>query len=471
MSPPRALAGALVVCALVSGCGGSPSVVKAPAAPCGAGMPGVAGVTIVDLPFAPGRPAFLGWLDDRRIIVAEAVEQSLLERRSPPSSSGPGPGLPSRPDEVAVRAFVLDVDSGQVEELGKLATEVSLHGNPTDVFFTVVGGKLAVLPYGHGSGGTVAGVLVDPATGAVTALPAEGAPPSSVFLVSTRGMAWSGPRLFLWPRAAEGGVDLDAGHVLDAETGTWATARTGLGLRHNPQITSLPDGRIAVWGGAPPPGTSPATTGALFDPALATWRPFPHPAMKGWLHASSGSRLAGLFVEGLGRRDGGKVNGTVFDLGSPAVVTFERPLLTSFRNAEVLHFGGGYVGYLGAEALHLWDATTGTYREVGVPFGPNLPSAITVHDLAAGRWLFDGTSDGVFVFDPARGSFCSLAGATEGPSLKLAAGALYSTRSIVVIGGRAMVTIDPDCPPGVPCASDGPVERLDARAKIIRLSP
>lgn len=449
MSWRPARLGALLTCVLVTSCGGAPVRPVVPAAPCGAGMPRIEGASIVDIPFAPSQRGFAAWVDDHRIVVAESEERA--------SSA-----------ELGVEAFVLDVETGNALRLNEpLGIHLPLARSPT-MFFTVAGGRLVVF-IDFFDERQVGGVIIDLSTGKVSPVSSAGAPPAKELSIYPSGMVTSGQRVFIWTRDANGVFDLDAGSALDVQTGTWQTVRTGLGPRIRAQFTALEGGRLAVWGGMSPRGNAPAASGVLIDPSTGEQRMFTHPAMQASHIAASGSRLVGVTVLTPGAPEQ-RLRGHVLDVDSPASFALDLPLLASWRNSDVLHFGGRYVGYLGADALHLWDAATGGYRALGLPFKPDSPSDITVHDLAGGKWLFDGISEDAFAFDPVRGSFCALRAAPP-PNLNVASQVLYSPRYRVALGGRQTVVNEPDCAPGAPCARDAPFEQKDARAKIMRLLP
>ena len=410
---------------------------------------------IVDLPFAPSRSStsWAAWVDERRIVVAEKVES--------------GFGEPSF-GQVKARALVLDVETGKASLLGGEAETLAVPGS--QVHFATAGGRFLVFgaPTGPSGPDTVSGLSIDVTSGQATTIAAAGAAPSATWLTSSTLTASSGALLFYWP-SSEHVVDLDAGYSLDVEKGTWQRVRTGLGRRASAQAVELSEGRVAVWGGFSWPGLVPFTTGAWRDPATGAWQSFRHPAVGGGWSATDGTRILNLNVAAAGPRSESRLTGHVFDAVSGPLFPIDLRLSASFRNIAVLHLGGGYAGYLGEDVLHLWHATSGAYREVALPFVPNLPSTISVHALARGRWLFEGTNSGLFAFEPATGVFCSLPQFEQPPHLLAASHGLYSKKYLVVIGGSAAASTEAGCPQG-DCPREPGTERPDPRAQIFRFS-
>ena len=219
-------------------------------------------------------------------------------------------------------------------------------------------------------------------------------------------------------------------------------------------LATLGDGRIATWG-----GQASGRTGAALDPATGAWRTFAHPAMSGTMVTVRGSLVASAELSPIVGTDGSldRLHGVVLDVDSGRTIPFAREVAGSFRNSSVLHLDRSFLGYVATDALHLFALGSRTWRGVAQPFVTNEPSDITIHDVGAGQWLFEGTSRGTFVLEPSVGKFCSLPMPDE---LRVQAAVYVSPRFRVALGGAMMVDRSP---------RHAPTREEDPRAQIVRL--
>ena len=391
----------------------------------------------VALPFAPERP-FAAWVDPRRVVVAEL--------------DAGGPRSPR------LRAFVLDVERREARSLPVPPVVDALRGSPS-AHFAVVDGRLLVILSSTVGDEPIAAHLIDPGTGAVLAVDGAAAPPSGAFLTSPFHAAAGRGGYVHWPRRPGDAVDRP-GHVLDALRTLWRPAPTDLVPRSGSHIARLGDGRVAVWGGLEGEG-APAGEGATLDLSTGEVRRFAHPRIATSVHAVDGLTLAAAAVDPQGR-----LRGYVLDLERGGAPFFDRAVERSWRNPAVLHLRGDHLGYLAADALHLWRSSSGQWRAVDLPFAADAPSEITIADLEGGAWLIDGAGGGAFALDPNTAVFCGL---PSGIELAVVSATLTSPRYRVHIGGAAELYGAAECPPGAPCALEGPTRREDPRAELLRL--
>jgi hypothetical protein len=432
------------VCALVVACGS--------ATPDGATQPngshrsatcpvGPLPSTLLAIPFTPERRPFTAWLDDQRAIVAELYE-------------------PSDGTNARVRAFVVDAGAGRAHALpDPLLTVRPSTGSPNAVF-AVVERRLLVVTYSTVGTEPTGAAMVDPQTGSVETIRSAGAPPSAAFLTSPRAIAVSGAIWAFWPRKDDTAFDLEHGYALDTGAMAWRALPRVLEARHASHVATLGDGRVAVWGGIVARDRRPAVDGVTLDLASGRTRAFAHPGVAGSLTAVSGSRVATAIVTAEGLR------GYVVDVDSRRSQTFERTPALSWRNREVLTLDGERVGYLGADALHVWSIATAAWEAHDLPFDPDLPSEIALHRMGDGYWLLDGTPQGAFRVD-AGGRFCPIP-LPEGDPTPTGT-VLVSPRYHVRLGGVALVHAENDCPPGAPCAQPAPTRHEDPRARVTTL--
>lgn len=439
MRPILRLLGLLLLGSLGTGCMNStilgPRLRNVPA--CSANGAAAADIQMDELP---------AWVLERNTLVKWVGDDLVLAGGTPPQ----------------VRIALIDGSTGRIRELPLGPIEVPRPEADWRAYHTLVGNHVVSLWHSYAIP-NVHGIAVNLTNGEVVRLSNSVAPPAKVLNTSPYVTAKTQNAFVLWPRSSGNGVDLNAGLVLDVRTGTWSPISTNLGRRNGANVASLADGRIIVWGGyLVEDQRRPLRQGAILQVEDRAVRPFEYPAATR-IGFSGAARNGALLATAASTFP--FLEGYVLDIDSGKTINMPSVALEqSFRNHSTAHFDGQFFLYVARDEIWVFDVATAKWKSHLMPFEPNAPSDIAMHELEPGRSFFVGTSTGDYIFQAAEGRFCSVPRSDKlvapihvAVSRKKRAilGSVYFT------GGGA-----PGCPPGAPCAVEAPQRVEDLRGVI-----
>jgi len=365
-----------------------------------------------------------------------------------------------------VRVAIVEGSTGRVRNVPLGTIDVPFPEANWQAYHTLVG-KHVVSLWNSYAVPNVHGIAVNLVNGEVVRLSTSTAPPAKVLSTSPYVTAKTQNAFVLWPRSIGNGVNLNAGLVLDVRSGNWSPISANLGPRNGANVASLEDGRIIVWGGyLVDDEQRTLREGAILQVEDRAVRPFEYPAAPrtGFSGAARNGPLLALAASASPFLEGYVIN---IDSGK----TVKMPSVSlekSFRNHTNAHFDGQYFLYLARDEIWAFNVAAAKWKSYLMPFEPNAPSDIAMHELEPGRVMIVGTSTGDYIFHAADGRFCSV---PRSDKLVAPVHVVVSRKRRALLGSEFLTGGDaPGCPPGAPCAVD-PLQRVEDLRGVISVLP